>query len=114
MSVIIGPPSNVKDLYKRIPGSRDAPSFIGDGYYTIPCDAKPPTVAFNIGVFSLPMTTDSLIIGRLPGTMGRCLGSIVSDDRLAKDYWVVGDAFMKNYYTIFDYGNSRVGFAALK
>lgn len=29
------------------------------------------------------------------------------------DVWVLGDVFMRNVYTAFDVGNSRVGFADL-
>ena len=28
-------------------------------------------------------------------------------------FWVVGEAFLQNVYSVFDFGNNRVGFACL-
>ena len=30
------------------------------------------------------------------------------------DYWVLGDIFLKNYYSIYDYPNKQVGLIASK
>jgi len=38
-----------------------------------------------------------------------------SDQSLGVEYkWVVGDLFMQNFYSIFDWKNKRIGFAEPK
>jgi hypothetical protein len=43
------------------------------------------------------------------GTM-QCLGSLMQMD-LKDDMFLVGDIFMRKYYTVFDRDNDRVGLA---
>ncbi|KAG8911401.1 hypothetical protein FRC00_006568 [Tulasnella sp. 408] len=50
------------------------------------------------------------VAGYLEEGSDQCAGAVVSsgqEDGVA----LVGDAFMSSWYTIFDYGNMRVGFA---
>ena len=49
------------------------------------------------------MPTDEYII-RL---RGRCYITIMTLD--ASNYWILGDSFLRNYYSIFDMENKRVG-----
>ena len=37
-------------------------------------------------------------------------GFIPAGGNETQEYWVIGDQFLKHYYTIFDYKNQRIGF----
>jgi hypothetical protein len=112
MPLIVGSTSSVKEFYKNIPNALPEHTTLGNGYYIFPCDQTLPAVSFKIGGESLAMNPSTLSLGKVEG-QELCVGSVVAVDGLATDHWLVGAAFMKNYYTIFDYGKSRIGFATL-
>lgn len=112
-TLVIGSTDGVSAFYAQIPGSQDASSTVGAGFYTFPCDSTLPSVAFTIGGKSLDMSA-SLNFGPVSDGSSDCVGSIVADSSIGSEFWILGDAFMRNFYTIFDYGKSRVGFATLK
>jgi cathepsin D len=102
----------VAEFYDKIPGS--APDTAKDpGLYTFPCNATLPTISFTIGGKDLFLPASAFISGPI-GNGTFCIGSITPDDGQASKFWILGYSFMRNYYTIFDYDNSRVGFATLK
>jgi cathepsin D len=57
--------------------------------------------------------TEGFNLGPVSQGSADCVGSIVADSKLTDLFWVLGDAFLSNYYTVFDVGKSRVGFATL-
>jgi len=61
------------------------------------------------------MSSASLNLGPVSKGSKDCIGSIVAGDPTSvdPDTWILGYAFLRNYYTILDYGKKRVGFADL-
>jgi len=111
-TLIVGDKTNVKKLYDAIPGSKDASSSVGDGFFTFPCSAS-PSVSFSFGGKSWAMSTETFNLGPASPGSSDCAGSVVSGDTGGSG-WIFGDAFLQNVYTKFDVAQNRVGFAAIK
>lgn len=75
--------------------------------------AKLPTVTINIGGINYPLTGTNYVIEIENGTQVECengwLG--VSFPEQLKNVVILGDLFIRTYYTHFDYGKNRVGFS---
>jgi hypothetical protein len=108
-SFITGDAVNVAAFYGKIPG---ASSTIVEGIYSFPCDADLPVISFTLGGQDFPMTPESFDAGPDPSGDDGCIGAIRATNT-GNPFWVLGDAFMTNYYTVFDVGSSQIGFAAL-
>ncbi|KAJ7724938.1 acid protease [Mycena maculata] len=97
-TIMYGPPAAVKEVYAKVSGAALFESEDGLYLYSFPC-SSPPEIAFNWG----GSDWDPASVGALAG---QNLG-------LGNDVWLLGDSFMKNVYTVFDFGSNAVGFAAL-
>ncbi|KAK1222141.1 hypothetical protein PQX77_015069 [Marasmius sp. AFHP31] len=109
-TLIGGPLSVVESIYSQIEGSRVG---TGDyeGYYLYPCSTNVAvTIAFggrtwtiSNADFQVTSVGNSMCLGAFFGLeTGRNLPS-----------WIVGDAFLKNVYSVFRYDPPSVGFAEL-
>ncbi|KAJ7786528.1 acid protease [Mycena metata] len=108
-TLIYGPPDAVKTLYAAIPGS--AVFDATNGLYSFPCDSV-PNVAFNWGGLDRNITADNFNLGLTAEGSSSCVGALIGLDLgLGSSVWLLGDSFMKNVYTVFDFNNTAVGFA---
>ncbi|KAJ7612329.1 acid protease [Mycena polygramma] len=106
-----GPPAAVKKLFAKVSGSKLFDST--NGYYSYPCDS-PPKISFNWGGKDWTVSADALNLGTTESGSSDCVSSIAAQDLgLGTDVWLLGDAFIKNVYAVFDFDQEAVGFAEL-
>lgn len=114
-SLLAVPKSDVKALVKMIPGLTPV---IGTGEYTADCSKidQMPTLAFTISGTTFELSGSDYIIKETQAGVTECLLGIMGIDVPPPrgPLWILGDVFLRKYYTVFDYGKSRLGFATAK
>jgi hypothetical protein len=103
-SLLTGPVDIVKELAESIGAKAN---FAGE--YIVDCDATLPDLTFKIGGKDYTLTGEEYLIN----SGGTCLFAILGMDipRPAGPLWILGDVFMRKFYTVFDYEGSQLGFA---
>jgi hypothetical protein len=119
-SIIYGPPGQVRAMVASIEGAQFNTQ---EGLYSIPCDTRLPSLEFGIGGRGYRVPGEDLVLRDGSGffcffgvaIMGMRVGA--GDGPVPFQYvgntWVVGDTFLRQYYTIYDYDNERFGLADL-
>lgn len=107
-SLITGPPLLVEQLAKAVGAKRN---IVGE--YTISCDLVDdiPDVVFTIGEKDYALSGRDVIIESGGTCLFAFMGLKIPGDG---PKWILGDVFMRRYYTVFDYENKQVSFAPVK
>ncbi|KAL0581946.1 hypothetical protein V5O48_000003 [Marasmius crinis-equi] len=112
-TLVYGDPGSVEALYAAVPGARDASLTVGPGFFTVPCDSVPNDINIVLGGKSFPISAKTFNIGQLEVGSSECVGGFVAGTVTSDGTWLVGDVFLQNVYSVFDVGNTRMGFATL-
>ncbi|WVQ83326.1 hypothetical protein IAT38_005465 [Cryptococcus sp. DSM 104549] len=112
-TLIGGPESIVASIYAKIPGSsRMTGSY--SSYYQYPCNTS---VDFEVtfGGFTITITDQDFNLGKYSSDTSMCTGAVYVQALSSSSpvQWIVGDAALKNTYTVFRYSPAAVGFANL-
>ncbi|PWN30793.1 acid protease [Jaminaea rosea] len=108
-SLIIAPPEVVQPLYQSIPGALFNTTVSA---WLVPCNST-VTWAFVFGGTQFDMLPEDIVVmgsddAAVPDL---CVATVQPNDESS---WILGDSFIKNYFTGFLYGpNPSISFAAL-
>jgi cathepsin D len=100
-SVLAGPPDAVNDLLKPVGKVAEDCSNV----HTL------PDIKFKIGGFEFNLTPEFYVL-RFPGSNGKDQCQIgIEGVNAGLPIWILGDPFLRAYYTAWDHDNNQVGFA---
>merc|ERR1711907_494997 len=103
-SLLAGPKDDVAAIAKKIGATS-----VLNKEYTIDCSKGGPDISFTLGGKDYTLAKKDYIIQ----SGSTCLFAMMGIDVPAPNgpLWILGDVFMRKYYTVFDWGNKRLGFA---
>jgi C1A family cysteine protease len=106
-SLLAGPKDDVAKIAKLM----NAKSLMGKEW-TVDCSADLPDITFTLGGKDYTFAKKDYTIQ----SGSTCLFAMMGIDVPAPrgPLWILGDVFMRKYYTVFDWGNKRLGFATAK
>ncbi|KAM6962117.1 nothepsin [Tautogolabrus adspersus] len=112
-SLIAGPTNDILNLQQLIGAS---PTNIGE--FIIDCArlSSLPHVTFILGGKEYTLTAEQYVRKELFGDRELCFSGFQAVDIVTSEgpLWILGDVFLTEYYSIFDRGLDRVGFALAK
>jgi hypothetical protein len=111
-SILAGPKAEVLALAHSV-GAK--PTSVNPNEFTVPCSevASLPSIFITLGGKDFELTGKDYVIN-IQNKI--CLFGFTGIDipAPAGPLWIMGDIFLRKYYTVFDYGNKQVGFAESK
>jgi saccharopepsin len=108
-SLLVVPTAVADDINQKIGATKG-----WNGQYTIDCDKIPslPVLTVKFGGHDFTLSGSDYVLG----VQGQCISGFMGMDipAPAGPIWIVGDVFLRKFYTIYDLEKHRVGFAVAK
>ncbi|KZV88519.1 acid protease [Exidia glandulosa HHB12029] len=108
-TLIYVPAPLAKSIYARIPGAQA----LSNGYYRVPCSNLSNSLTVSLMLNGSPFSIDmrDFNLGRVSASSSYCVAGILAlGDNFPSNLAIVGDEFLKSWYSTYDYSNgARVG-----
>ncbi|KAH9985819.1 acid protease [Russula compacta] len=109
-SLIYVPHALASAFYDLIPGSKRASQY-GSGFWTVPCFSV-KQIELSFDGYRFAIDPKDFFLGRVSASSTDCVAGVLSiGNGLPSNLAIIGDEFLKSWYSTYDYGNgARVGF----
>ncbi len=101
-SFVLLPPNDAKKLLAPIPNIKPS----GESF-SLPCSTK-AVLQFTFSGVTYNVSTKDYI-GKPVAGGDLCNCNIIGRQTFGPNQWLIGDAFLKNVYTVFDFDKNRIG-----
>jgi hypothetical protein len=109
-SLLAGPTSEVKAIAAKVGATS---SWLAPSEYTLDCSkiSSLPNIDISFGGKDFTLTASQYVLN----VEGQCLLGLTGIDVPAPrgPLWILGDIFIREYYTVFDVDNARIGVAPI-
>ncbi|CAH8526838.1 unnamed protein product [Heterobilharzia americana] len=108
-TALIFGPSDVIDKINTYLGSKPTS---GNEYF-LDCEklSELPPIEIVLSDKTVILQSDDYVVEKIANGSHICKSSFIGIDFPSGPIWILGDAFLRKVYTVFDVGNRRIGFA---